>query len=225
MPRPSRLATAACPRAGQWRPSKATRRLSVLPYYTFPDLLPNLLPVLLPYQQATDRQRAEALAYLRQRLRGHFPSLVPRAWARTLHEFQPVLLLTGPLVTLPYADLTQLAQHLADSPELPLLDPPLYGPAARQLAQYFLHSSELAAGVLPELLASAAPCGPRLYALLSRLVRPDPLAEQIVQAWRWELPGGPLLPPGVPDGGPAPGSLAATQLLRQLGRAGGHLPP
>lgn len=173
--------------------------------------------MLLPYQQATDRQRAHALAYLQQRLHPHFPSLAPRAWSRTLHEFQPVLLLTGPQVTLLPADLTQLAQHLADSP--------LYGPPARQLAQYCLHSSELAAGVLPELLESAAPCGPRLYALLSRLARPYPLAEQVVQAWRWELPGGPLLPPGVPGEGPAPGSPAVMQLLLQLGRAGGHLPP
>lgn len=82
--------------------------------------------MLLPYQQATDRQRAHALAYLQQRLHPHFPSLAPRAWSRTLHEFQPELLLTGPLVTLRSADLIQLAQHLADAPELPLLDPPLY---------------------------------------------------------------------------------------------------
>ena len=43
------------------------------------------------------------------------------------------------------ADLTQLAQHLAAAPELPVLDPPLYGLPALHLAQHSLQTSELAA--------------------------------------------------------------------------------
>jgi hypothetical protein len=177
-----------------------------------------LTAVRLPYQQATPAQRALALSYLQQRLRQHFPTLLPHTWDRALTEFHPDLLLSGSTVTLAYTDLRQLVQHLAFAPELPILDPPLYGLPALHLAQYCLHTSEMAGRALPELLANATTCGPRLYALLSRLVWPNCLAQQVVQAWRWDLSSAPPLPPGVPGGGAAPGSLEITQWLSQLER-------
>ena len=171
---------------------------------------------LLPYAQATAAQRAQALHYLQARLRLHFPTLPTRAFARALDEFRPALLLTGSQLTLPRSDLTQLVQYLASAPELPLLDPPLYGPPALELAQYVLFTSELAVSALTELAAQTLRYGPRLGALLRRTARPYPLAEQVVQAQRWDLPGSPRLPPGVPGGGPAPGSPAMERLLDQL---------
>ena len=171
---------------------------------------------LLPYAQATTAQRAQVLHYLQVRLRLHFPTLPTRAFARALDEFRPDLLFTGPQLTLLRQDLTQLVQYLASAPELPLLDPPLYGPWALDLAQYVLLTSELAVSALTELTTPATRCGPRLGALLRRTARPYPLAEQVVQAQRWDLPGSPRLPPGVPGGGPAPGSPVVEHLLQQL---------
>lgn len=172
---------------------------------------------LLPYAQATATQRAHALHYLQARLQRHFPTLPERAFVRTLAECRPALLLTGPQVSLARSELTQLVQYLGNAPELPLLDPPLYGWPALALAQYVLHTTELALSTLPE-LARALPgrCGPALGALLQRLARPCPLAEQVVQAQRWDLPGSPPLPPGMPGGGPAPGSPEVERLLQQL---------
>ncbi len=190
------------------------------PYSAFPA---KPADVRLPYHRATPAKQAQAMAYLRQRLRHHFPTLRLGTWARALADYQPDLWLSGPALTLAEADLLALAQHLATAPELPALDPPLYGLPTLQLAQHSLRTSELAAGVLPELLAPAANCGPRLHTLLCRLVRPHPLAQQVVQAWCWNLASAPPLPPGIPGGGPAPSSLEIEQWLGWLRPAGGEL--
>jgi hypothetical protein len=172
---------------------------------------------LLPYAQATATQRTQALQYLQARLQVHFPTLSERPFVRTLAECRPGLLLTGTQVALPYAELIQLVQYLGNAPELPVLDPPLYGRYALELAQYILHTSELAVGALTELAtAPATRYGPGLGVLLRRIARLYPLAEQVVQAQRWDLPGSPRLPSGIPGGGPAPGSPVVEQLLYQL---------
>jgi hypothetical protein len=171
----------------------------------------------LPFQQATATQRVQLLHYLRVRLQSHFPTLTERPFVRTLAEVRPVLLLTGTQVTLTYPELTQLVQYLGNATELPLLDPPFYGPHALELAQYILHTSELAVAALYELTNMLnARCGFHLWELLQRLARPYALAEQVVQAQRWDLPGSPRLPPGIPGGGPAPGSQVVEELLQRL---------
>ncbi|AMR25500.1 hypothetical protein A0257_22690 (plasmid) [Hymenobacter psoromatis] len=175
----------------------------------------------LPYAQATPTQRTHALRALRQRLRPHFPTLSERAFARALDEFRPDLLRRGPQLAFRPQDLTQLVQHLATSPELPLMDPPIYGLPALDLAQYVLHTSELAVRALTELVAQGTGGGPHLRALFQRLAYPHPLAGRIVQAWRWDLASSPALPAGVPGGGPAPGSAEVQRLLRRLTPTGG----
>jgi hypothetical protein len=173
--------------------------------------------LLLPYAQATATQQAQALHYLQARLQRHFPTLPERPFVRTLAECRPALLLTGTQVSLTYSELTQLVQYLGNAPELPVLDPPLYGWSALELAQYILHTNELVVSALTELACTLnIRCGPHLGALLRRLARPYPLAEQVVQAQLWGLPGSPRLPPGIPGGGPAPGSLVVEHLLQQL---------
>lgn len=173
---------------------------------------------LLPYAQATAAQRAQVLQYLQVRLRRHFPTLPERSFVRTLAECAPPLLLTDVHVALTRPDLTQVVQYLGDAPELPVLDPPLYGPWALDLAHYLLHSSELAVGAIVALAAEpGTPCAPQLWALLQRLATPYPLAERVVQARRWDLPGSPPLPDGRPGGGPAPASAVVQHLLYQLG--------
>ncbi|MGI4735787.1 MAG: hypothetical protein ACRYG7_11470 [Janthinobacterium lividum] len=171
----------------------------------------------LPYVQTTATQRAQALHYLQARLQSHFPTLPERPFVRTLAECRPALLLTGTQVSLAYPELTQLVQYLGNAPELPVLDPPLYGWSALELAQYILHTNELAVSALTELArALNIRCGPHLGALLLRLVRPYPLAEQVVQAQRWDLPSSPRLPFGIPGGDPTPGSSVVDHLLKQL---------
>lgn len=147
---------------------------------------------LLPYAQATAAQRAQALYYLQARLQFRFPTLPERAFARTLAECRPALLLTGAQVSLAYHELTQLVQYLGNAPELPILDPPLYCWPALELAQHVLYTTELGISALPELAhALNTRCGTHLGALLRHIVRPHSLAEQVVQAQLWGLPGSP----------------------------------
>jgi hypothetical protein len=136
--------------------------------------------------------------HLQQRLGVHFPTLRASTWSHALAEHQPDLWFTGSAIALAETDLTQLAQHLAAAPELPVLDPPLYGLPALHLAQHSLQASELAAWAIGEIAASATACGPRLYALHCRLAHPSPLAEQVVQAWCWNLASAPPLPSVIP---------------------------
>lgn len=172
---------------------------------------------LLPYSQATTTQRAQILLYLQARLHLHFPTLPERPFVRTLAECRPALLLTGTQVSLSRHELTQLVQYLGNAPELPLLDPPLYGQFALELAQYLLHINELTVRAIIELASELnARCGPRLGELLRHIARPYPLAEQVVQAQRWDLPSSFRLPVGIPGGGPAPGSQVVEDLLQQL---------
>jgi hypothetical protein len=181
----------------------------------------------LPYHRATAAQRTLAGNYLQQRLGTHFPTLRAVTWTRALADYQPDLWLRGTVVALAETDLTQLAQHLATSPELPVLDPPLYGLPALHLAQHCLQASELAVWALGEVAAGATACGPRLDALLRRLVYPSPLAEQVVQAWCWNLASAPPLVPGLPGALPLPDSAEIERLLNHLkfpGSPGGLVP-
>jgi len=185
-----------------------------MPYY--PTFFAPPAGVRLPYHRATTAQRALAADHLQQRLGAHFPSLRASTWPHTLAQLQPDLWLTGSAVALAGTDLTQLAQHLAAAPELPVLDPPLYGLPALHLAQHSLQTSELAAWALREIAASTMACGPRLCALLYRLAHPSPLAEQVVQAWCWNLASAPPLPPGIPDGHLLPDSAEIEHLLYRI---------
>ncbi|MDJ0367696.1 hypothetical protein QMK33_21330 [Hymenobacter sp. H14-R3] len=177
----------------------------------------------LPYHLATTAQRAQVLHYLQARLIHHFPTLPERARARVLTralaEFCPDLWYTDDQVALAPLELGQFVQHVAASAEIPALDPPLYDQSNQCLMQYVLHNRELVVWVLPELEASTSPCGPRLLTLLRRVMQPPLVAQQLSQAWRWDVPGGPALPRGIPGGGPAPDSPEVSQRLLALEQA------
>ena len=183
----------------------------------------------LSYQRATTAQRAQVLHYLQARLVHHFPTLPERArapvLARALDEFRPDLWYTGDQVALAPLELWQFVHHVAASAECLVLDPPLYDQATQCLMQYVLHSSELVVWLLPELEAASSPCGPRLLTLLRRLTQPPLMAQQLLQAWRWDVPGGPALPRGIPGGGPAPDSPEVYRRLLALEQAARNLPP
>lgn len=177
----------------------------------------------LAYQQATAAQRAQLLHYLQARLVQHFPALsgwaLARILIRALDELRPDLWYTGDQVALDPVELQQFVNHVAASAECPGLDPPILDSSTRELTQYVLHNGELVVWVLPELEASGWPCGPRLLALLRRLTQPPLVAQQLIQAWRWDVPGGPALPLGIPGGGPAPGSPEVHRRLLALEQA------
>ena len=190
-------------------------------------LSPTVSP--LPYQQATTTQRAQVLHYLQARLVHHFPTLPEGArtnvLARALDEFRPDLWYTDDQVALAPLELQQFVQHVAASAEIPALDPPIYDQSSQCLMQYVLHNRELFVWVLPELEANNSSCGPRLLTLLRRVMQPPLVAQQLSQAWRWDLPGGPALPRGIPGGGPAPDSPEVNRRLRALEQVGcGRLP-
>lgn len=173
-------------------------------------------PLLRSYALASAQERAQLLTWLRQQLPHHFPTLPAAAWLRALFEFQPTLVLTTPTAaSLELAELRQLVQHLAAQPELAPLNPPIHGLSALALAQHRLQLQDLLAAALPEAVAGAV--GPRLTRLLLYLGQGSPLAEQIIQDQRWDLPTAPaLLPALAPSGGPVPGSAEATRYLAQL---------
>jgi hypothetical protein len=179
----------------------------------------------IAYAQATPQQRVQALAYLRQRLRFHFPTLANRTWDDALALFQPDLQVANNQVLFSHQDLTELVQYLGDSPELPMLDPPLYAPPTLYLAQQYLHAAELAVWALTELEALEPGNSPRLFALVSCLARGNHVAEQVVQARRWGVAVGRPLPPSVPGGGPAPGSLEVERRLLHLQQANSSKSP
>lgn len=159
-----------------WLPSSWPPRAPSTFFYCYPIF--SSTASLLPYAQATATQQAQALNYLQTRLQLHFPTLPECPFVRTLAECRPALLLTGTQVSLAHLELTQLVQYLGNAPELPILDPPLYGWSALKLAQYILHTNELAVSALIELARTLnIHCGPHLGALLRRLARPYPLAE------------------------------------------------
>lgn len=173
----------------------------------------------IAYAQATPHQQAQALAYLRQRLRFHFPALADRTWTDALDLFQPDLQVANNQVRFTYQELKELVHYLGDSPELPVLDPPFYAPPTLHLAQQYLHAAELAVWALTELEALGPGNNPRLYTLVSCLARGNHVAEQVVQARRWGVAVGRPLPLGVPGGGPAPGSLEVERRLLHLQQA------
>lgn len=182
----------------------------------YPSIFAPPAGVRLPYDQATATQRALAVTYLQQRLKVHFPTLRASTWPQALADHQTDLWLVGSAIALAETDLTQLAQHLAAAPELPVLNPPLYGLPALHLAQDRFQTRELTVWALREVVASATACGPRLSALLRRLVHPSPLAEQVVQAWCWNLASAPPLLPSIPGRHPMPDSAEIEQLLDRI---------
>ena len=143
-----------------------------MPYY--PAFFAPPTGVRLPYHRATTAQRALAADHLQWRLGAHFPSLRASTWPHALAQLQPDLWLTGSAVALARTDLTQLAQHLAAVPELPVLDPPLFGLPALHLAQDRLQTSELASWALPEVAAAATTCGPPALRAAPSLGPPQP---------------------------------------------------
>ena len=171
----------------------------------------------ISYAQATLSQRALALASVQEELKHHFPVLPWLSWARELDALQPDLWVEGHLVTLDYSDLIKMTQRLASVPEMPLLDPPIYGSQslymARRLSEY-AHQAVLA---LAELEKNPLAYGAATSAIIMKLAAGNGVVEEVMQALTGgstmeTRPGKPLPPEEVP------GCPAVRKRLSELSR-------
>jgi hypothetical protein len=136
----------------------------------------------IPFAQATALQVSRAITDANERLVLHFPSLSWPTWSETLLQVQPDLLVNGKDVSLDWPDLSRLVQRLAAARELPLLDPPVHGPAAGEVAHYVITNQRQAIRTLTELLENPRACGPLVYELVTLLAKGLAAAEDIYDA-------------------------------------------
>lgn len=136
----------------------------------------------IPYSFASARQVAQALAYATERLAAHFPTLDWATWSDTFRHLKPDLVVQGPAVWLEWPVLARLVQRLASSVGYPMLDPPVYGPAAAELAEQRLAFQDLARQALAELEETPGECSPLLYELVVTLAKDHATAAQVYAA-------------------------------------------
>lgn len=189
-----------------------------------PTTLPDSSSEPVPYAQASPQQISQALFFLQEELRAHFPALPWLTWAQALDFFKPDLWREAGLVTLDYDDLTRLAQHLAA--QLPQLEPPIYGPRSGYLAKQLVHYEDEAGEALTEIEADPLAYGPLVYALVTRLAIGNSVAHEVLDALsRDPAPshGAATLAISRPTSGEAgPVPLSSEQRIRRLARARGN---
>ena len=99
--------------------------------------LPSLPPESrrIPFACASVRQLSQALAYATERLAAHFPMLDWPTGSDTFRDIQLDLVVQEQAVWLEEPVLARLVQRLAASSAYPVLDPPVFCPAAAKMAQ------------------------------------------------------------------------------------------
>lgn len=143
---------------------------------------------LVRYAQAAPEQVAQALRYLQQELREHFPRLAGPVWVKALDRLQPDLWVEQGGVSLDYADLTRLAQYLAAAGKTPNLDIPLYGPRAHYMAKRLVNYAQQAVYALADMEATPLAYGSRVYGLVTDLALGNAVAEEVLSATTWDPP-------------------------------------
>ena len=146
------------------------------------------------YADASEQQRAQALHYVQERLHQHFPPLSPSTWVNAVRQLQPDLWVEQQTVALDEDDLTYLANRLALSPEVPVLNPVIHGPRAGYLAKKMVNYEDDAIHALEEMDANPLAYGPLVYRLVTSLALGNSVADEVFQATHrgpWGRPGGP----------------------------------
>lgn len=138
----------------------------------------------VPFAQATQVQLASAFVYAAKRLKLHFPPLEWPVWSGAFAHEQPTLLVNGDDAYLAEEELSRLVQCLAASRELPVLNPPVYGIAARQLALERIALLRQAMRAMKELQENPRACGPFVYELFTTLIKSNALAQRVYAATR-----------------------------------------
>ena len=138
----------------------------------------------IPYRWATPGQQAQAVLWLADKLRYHFPTLSVTGWSQAFHAFQPDLWEDNAGIGLDYGDLGRFAQRLADSSLVPDLDPPICCADAGYLAEVYAYLKQVATGLRPELEASPLAHNLELMALIERLEVGNAVAERVLRDTR-----------------------------------------
>ena len=135
-----------------------------------------------PYAQASPLYISCALFFLQKELADHFPerTLDWLTWAKALDFLRPDIWEMGErMVFLETQDVKRLAQYLATSPELPTLDPPLYGPRSAYLAKRLVNYADEARDALVELEANPKAYGARVWELVLNLALGNSVADEV----------------------------------------------
>ncbi|HEX8657021.1 MAG TPA: hypothetical protein VF690_05785 [Hymenobacter sp.] len=133
----------------------------------------------IPYRWATAGQHAQAVLFVAQQLRDHFPTLSVSDFAQAYHAFQPDLWEDRNDLWLDYEDLVRLTQQLARSPLVRELVPPLYGADATYLAGVLHYYTRAATALLAELKADPQLPSQRFETLLQRLAVGNSVVERV----------------------------------------------
>jgi hypothetical protein len=147
----------------------------------------------LPYAHASPPFISRALIFLQQELASHFPEPVLDwlTWAKALAQLRPDLWVApGEIVTLDAQDVKRLAQYLTGSPELPTLEPPLYGPHAAYLAKRLVRYADEARAALVELEAYPKAYGPCVWNLVLTIALGNATADEVYHATWWDVKKG-----------------------------------
>jgi hypothetical protein len=148
----------------------------------------------VPFAQATPGQVAQALRYLQEELKNHFPTLRESTWADALQKMQPDLWVEEQTVFFAQDDLAYLAYCLALSSEVPELDPIIHCPSAGYLSKRMVNFADDAIDALADIEANPLAYAPAVYRLVVSLALGNSVADTVFRATHrgpWGRPGGP----------------------------------
>jgi len=137
-----------------------------------------------PYAQASPLYISSALFFLQKELADHFPEMTLDwlTWAKALDRLRPDIWAIEGRVYLDAHDVIRLAQYLDCSSELPMLDPPLYGPRSAYLSKRLVNYADEALDALVELEANPKAYGARVWGLVLSLALGNSVADEVHQA-------------------------------------------
>jgi hypothetical protein len=168
-------------------------------------------------------QVAQALAYATERLAAHFSMLDWATWSDRFRDVKPDLVVMGPAVWLEEPVLERLVQRLAASPAYPVLDPPVFGPAAAEMAEERTAHKALARQAQAELAETPGVCSPLLYELVVTMAQDDATVARVYAATH--EPADEAQRPDPLVLGPPPVLAAASSPVVDFPLAGAETPP
>lgn len=136
----------------------------------------------IPFASASAWQAARALVYATERLTAHFPMLDWATWHNMFRDVKPDLVVLGLAVWLEEPALERLVQRLAASPAYPVLDPPVFGPAAAEMSEERTAYKALARQAQAELAETPGVGSPLLYELVVTLAQNDATIARVYAA-------------------------------------------
>jgi len=177
----------------------------------------------IPFAFASVQQLAQALVYATERLAAHFPMLDWATWSNTFRDVKPDLVVLRLAVWLEGPVLERLVQRLASSPAYPVLDPPVFGPAAAKMAEERTAHKALARQAQAQLKETLEGGNPLLYELVVTLAQDDATVARVYAATH--EPADEAQRPDPLVLGPPPASAVPSSPAVGVPLAGAPLPP